>query len=194
MRITDAIILAAGSSSRLGQPKQLVLHQGLSLLQSTVSKIQATGMIRETLVVLGAHHERIQPSLTETSSRIVIHTEWTDGMGSSLKKGLKALISAPPADQILVTVCDLPGVSTKLFADLITKHQTGRISASKYPDGRVGTPAVFCQSYFSKLCEVPPMEGARKFLHEHKNFVDPIPFELGYWDIDTPEDLSSLVP
>lgn len=192
MPLTDAIILAAGSSSRLGQPKQLVYHEGKSLLEGIISKIEATGLVREILVVLGANLETIEPLVKWNKSRIVLNKEWENGMGSSFKKGLENLKRKPVADRLLVTVCDLPGITTKLLIDLITQHQSGRISASVYPGGRIGTPVVFCKSQIIQLGAVPDQEGARKFLKDNPDLIDRISFELGYWDIDTPDDLSTL--
>jgi len=194
MLLTDAIVLAAGSSSRLGQPKQLVKHNGVGLLEGVISTIQSTDLVREILVVLGAHQETIQPMIKDARVRIVVNSDWQNGMGTSLKKGMASLTRTPMADKVLITVCDMPGVNKTLLQRLIIKHQRGRISASEYPDGRMGTPAVFCDSYIKMLSEIPAQEGARKFLQDHQQLTDCIPFDLGYWDIDTPEDLATLMP
>ena len=147
MRITDAILLAAGSSRRMGRPKQLLTIGNSTLLTRTVQIIRSCPEIRKLYVVLGANADLLKSSLETEQVKIVIAETWQNGMGASLKSGLNAIQQKKPLpDQILITVCDQPHLNNKILNDLILSGMQGKISASDYGYD-IGTPALF-DSYF----------------------------------------------
>ena len=76
-----AILLAAGGSSRLGRPKQLLQYEGMTLLRRT-SEMLAASVCDPIIIVLGAEHELMQKELEGLSSVICINSEWKSGMSS----------------------------------------------------------------------------------------------------------------
>ncbi len=103
------VLLAAGGSSRLGHPKQLVVHEGKTLIRRAAEAALSLG--GPVVVVLGAHREAIASELSGLPVRLVVHPDWALGPGGSLTAGLAALLSAPEAltpavDAVLVMLCD----------------------------------------------------------------------------------------
>ena len=111
MRADDAVaavILAAGASSRLGRPKQLLTLNGRSLLRRTVEAATNAGCA-PILVVLGAHAGQLTGETGALSSpvRVVINENWAEGMGTSLAAGVAALeAAAPTVRAVVVLLCD----------------------------------------------------------------------------------------
>src|ERR1700739_1619252 len=97
-----AIIVAAGSSSRLGQPKQLVVVDGETLLQRAIRCVQEAGA-SPVFVVLGAHRELIGNSIDFGEAKIVANEDWEEGLASSIRVGVKAVQGeAPTAEGLLL--------------------------------------------------------------------------------------------
>ncbi|WP_027386138.1 nucleotidyltransferase family protein [Chryseobacterium gregarium] len=188
---TGIIILAAGNSSRLGQPKQLLDYQGKTLLGHTVE--QALAVSSKVIVVTGNENSGIEK---ETGSAGTIQNEkWQEGMASSIHKGLNEMLLAYPETQnILITVCDQPNINASVFSELIEKRQSSAkgIIASHY-SGTLGTPVLFSRSYFSDLFQLNGHEGAKKLLIKYRDDVGQVMFEKGSVDIDTPEDYQKLI-
>ncbi len=188
---TGIIILAAGNSSRLGQPKQLLDYQGKTLLGHTVE--QALAVSSRVMVVTGNENSGIEK---ETGSAGTVQNEnWQDGMSSSIHKGLnEMLLEYPETQNILITVCDQPYINASVFSELIEKRQSSAkgIIASHY-SGTLGTPVLFSCSYFNDLLQLNGHEGAKKLLIKYRDDVGQVRFEKGSVDIDTPEDYQKLI-
>ncbi len=192
--MTGIIILAAGASSRMGRPKQLLVYQQQSLLQRA---IKAAVAVPNTcvVVVVGAHQSSIIPKLANESVTVVYNADWQHGMVSSVSAGVKFLIATNlEVQNALLMLCDQPFVDTALLQNLInTKQTSGRpIVASAYQN-TIGAPVLFDQSYFDELMALQGQEGAKKLLNKYKSEVISIPFEQGAIDIDTPEDYKRLL-
>ncbi len=142
------IILAAGSSSRLGEPKQLLTNNGKTL----VRQITETALSLQTgpvIVVLGANQARIQAELADLPIQLVHNPDWQEGMASSLKAGLNGL-PATSIDAFLVLLTDQPFVTPTLLQELIdTRQKTNRgIVACQYGEADfLGVPALFASRY-----------------------------------------------
>src|SRR6476661_1956002 len=105
---TVALLLAAGGSSRLGEPKQLIKYEGKSLLRRAADCALAAGC-NETIVVLGAAAEACTRELEGLPVRVVINEAWERGMSSSIGAGMSALEQIQPAaEAVLITLCDQP--------------------------------------------------------------------------------------
>jgi molybdenum cofactor cytidylyltransferase len=189
---TALIVLAAGNSSRLGQPKQQLQFEGRSLLERAV-QAGLDSPSQSVLVVLGAYHDEILQQSDLKSVKMLIHQDWKNGMGSSIKTGLKELLKEKSPDQIIIMLCDQPFVDGKLLTHLITKQQeTGKgIIACSYGD-TVGAPALFERRYFPLLQEMEDSEGAKKIIEKLPEALALVPFEQGNIDIDTAEDYRQL--
>ncbi len=188
---TGIIILAAGNSSRLGQPKQLLDYQGKTLLRHTVE--QALAVSSRVIVITGSENSGIEQ---ETGSALTVQNEsWQEGMASSIHKGLnEMLVTYPETENILITVCDQPHIDASVFSELIEKKQSSGkgIMASHY-SGTLGTPVLFSRSYFNDLLQLSGQEGAKKLLVKYRDDVGQVMFEKGSVDIDTPEDYQKLI-
>ena len=188
------IILAAGSSSRLGRQKQLLGYNGKTLLSHVVSAALKT-VNTFSIVVIGSSNEEMQQELSQTNIHVVINHQWQHGISSSIKAGLAELLQLHPRlDACIFAVCDQPFITPQLLEALITKYeQSGKgIVAATYA-GTAGTPALFSRKYFAELASLQKDEGAKPLLQKYISDLATIPFDGGEIDIDTPEDYKKLI-
>lgn len=178
------IILAAGSSSRMGQSKQL-LPWGNEILLTHAIKTAMGSRAGHVYVVLGSNEYQHRRAIEKLPVTIVNNPSWEKGMGSSIKAGLNA---ARNSDAVLIMVCDMPFVTSQHLNNLI--EAKGPIVASKYLD-TIGVPALFRKEIFDELMGISDSEGARKIIANHKSEI--IPLESGI-DLDTPEDYFKVLP
>ena len=186
---TGIIILAAGNSSRLGRPKQLLEYKESTLLKNAISealKVENSFVI----VVTGSNHDLIEKELHSLEITISFNPDWETGMSSSIVNGISQLLSLnPDCEQCILTVCDQPFVTNSIFENLIIEsNKKGKgIAAAAYSE-TLGTPVLFHQKFFQELQELKGQEGAKKLLKKYTEDVVSIPFEKGNIDIDTEED------
>lgn len=191
----DAILLlAAGSSSRLGRPKQLLPYQGQTLLRRAAETAVATAPGASVVVVTGALHQELLPELAGLPVTVVHNTNWAAGMGSSIQAGLAALDTLPPLSGVTVMLCDQPFVTPALLAELHDTHgRTGLpIVASAYAETQ-GVPVYFAAGALPLLRALPAGAGAGQLLRQHAALVAAVPFPLGAVDVDTPEQYAALL-
>jgi molybdenum cofactor cytidylyltransferase len=184
------IVLAAGSSSRLGQPKQLVKLGGRHVLHTVVSNAVAIAGYSVT-VVLGAHAAELTRMLQHSTASVIVNRNWEEGLASSLRCGLAA---APPAcDAAMILLGDQVAVTAEDLKRLIGawKGEDSIIAASVY-QGHVGVPAIFPRWCFSELRELRGDQGARAILERHTHRLARVPMPNAAVDLDTPEDLKVL--
>jgi molybdenum cofactor cytidylyltransferase len=185
-----AIILAAGASTRLGQPKQLLKLQGQSLIRrAAVSVID--GGCDPVIVVTGAESQQIVQELNDLSTQIVFHAEWANGIGSSLRTGVGALQNfALQPNAVVIAVCDQPYMNAEVIERLIDGwRQGGKAMAACQYRGAYGTPCCFASSKFLELSQVPDDTGAKPVLSADPGNLTLVPWALGALDLDLPEDL-----
>ena len=191
---TGIIILAAGNSSRLGQPKQLLTFKDTTLLKNT---IEAASLLPNAIVVvvIGSRHELMINELDSSKIKISFNENWESGMSSSIVKGMNDLLLInPDIEKCIISVCDQPFISHSVFENLIEEYnKEGKgIVASSYAE-TVGTPVLFDKKYFKDLLELKGQEGAKKILAKFQNDLNTVSFERGNIDIDTPEDYDKLM-
>ena len=187
------VILAAGASSRLGSPKQLLEYDGKTLLQHALDTAMATGCPK-IIVVLGARAELLKPVLANQPIEILENNHWQEGMASSIRYALQHItIAGFQPESIIFMVCDQPYVTSSLLMSLVEKGvETGLpIIASGYDD-MAGTPALFHKSMFLQLMELKGDKGARALLAAQPEKVAIVPFPKGVTDIDTVADYELL--
>lgn len=185
------LILAAGGSTRLGQPKQLLTHDGQTLVRRMA---EAALSLRSgtVVVVLGADAERIGTELANVPVQTVLNGNWQTGMASSLRAGLNALTDEP-FEAFLVLLTDQPYVTADLLRQLIdARQQTGRgIVACRYGDAdHPGVPALFDVRYRPVFLNLTGDVGARNLIRQHADDVVDVSFPLGVVDLDTAEDVA----
>jgi len=171
--VTAAVVLAAGASTRLGFPKQLVTLGGETLLDRAVRVALEAGCV--PVVVLGSSAALIRERCAFANVRVVVNYAWASGMGSSIRCGVEALIDA--AAGCVVMTCDMPAVTPSHLRALI---DTKTVTASGYA-GRRGVPAYFPASAFQELMELSGDRGARGLL-QHAPVME---LPGGEFDVDT---------
>lgn len=186
-----AVILAAGSSSRMGRPKQTLHFQGTSLLKrATLAALDAT--CRPVVVVTGANAELSRRELNQLDVREAFNPDWETGMGSSVRAGIETLISMDAAvAAVVLLVCDQPHVTADVITSLLAAHHTtGRpIIASAYGES-FGVPALFSRTMFLELTQLAGSSGAKEIIKRHASEAYFLPFPEGEVDMDTPDDFS----
>jgi len=191
--MTGLIILAAGPSTRLGKPKQLLQYKGESLISRAVRAGKEAGC-DPIITVLGAHSEKIHEEIDSDTAQIIQNQNWEEGIGSSIRAGLSKLLKLhPEIYETIIMLCDQPFVDSILLENIIRKRRsTGKeIVASAYGD-TVGVPVLYSKICFPELLALKGDEGAQKLLFRHLQEVTTVPFPKGVVDIDTAEDYERL--
>lgn len=187
------LILAAGSSSRLGAPKQLVNFRSKYLLQHSIDVSEALNL-SEKLIVLGANAARILKEVDLKNHQLLMNENWQEGMSTSLKRGLEEIKhSYPIIENVLVLLSDQPFISVSVLQELIGKHLKANCLASfsEY-QGIPGVPAIFSKEIFEDLLKIEGDRGARDLIKNGLTNYQLISFEKGIVDIDTEDDLQQL--
>lgn len=184
-----AIILAAGGSTRLGRPKQLLpLPDGSATLLENIAATALRSQARPVVVVLGADADECERRIAGLGVRAVRNSRWREGVASSIRAGIEA-IPETAVDAAVILLCDQPLLPPQLIDRLI--EAPSPIAASAY-GGTLGAPVRFARKYFGELCALHGDNGARKLLSRHANEVTAIPFPGGLIDVDTPHDVQFL--
>lgn len=189
-----AVVLAAGASSRMGTPKQLLRFGGQTLLRRAALAALGAGC-RPVVVVTGAHAELTRGELVGLEVREALNAAWETGMASSIRAGLAALAEADPATAAAVLLlCDQPFVNAGTVAALVAAHRAdGRpVVASRYGGG-FGVPALFARPLFAELSRLEGAAGAKSVVERHAAEAHFVPFPEAEIDVDTPDDFSRLV-
>lgn len=187
------VILAAGSSSRLGFPKQTFEVNDKSLLQNVIQEAQKTS-IREIVVVLGANAETIQQKTNFGETTFVINPNWSSGLSTSIICGLDYLTEKEPnLEYVIFLVCDQPYLKASNIQAIVDEFYLNHesIVASDY-EGIQGTPALFESSLFEEIRKLSGGRGAMSIIKKYAEKVALVPFQDGIFDVDTPEDIKQL--
>jgi molybdenum cofactor cytidylyltransferase len=183
------IVLAAGGSTRLGTPKQLVEWRSRPLIWYPVRAAIQAGL-SPVVVVLGAAADAVQPALAEVDARIVLNPEWATGQSSSVRAGLQALPDDVEAAMFLLA--DMPRVDTSLIETLIREHRRtlGPIVAPRSA-GEWGNPVLFDRSTFTDLRELIGDRGGKSLFGRYDVVEVPAEPET-QMDIDGEADVRRL--
>ena len=187
------VILAAGASTRMGTPKQLLPYRGRTLIEHIAEQARAS-VCHPIIIVLGANAERIKPKLTSFNIRAIENFSSAEGMSSSIRAGVEVLTAENPhLKAVVLIVCDQPFVSTQLINQLVeTYRTTGRLIVASEYASTLGVPALFHRSLFTELTTLGGDVGARRVIKQHTLEAFGIPFPEGAIDLDTPKDYEQL--
>jgi molybdenum cofactor cytidylyltransferase len=180
------VILAAGESSRLGAPKQLLKFRGETLIHRVVNAA-LTSICRPVFVVLGANAEAIEREIPG-EAKIVHNDRWAEGMGTSIARGIDAIYDQ--ADAVILMLCDQPLITSEILNAFAAKAEVGLVAAEY--NGTIGVPALFAKEVFPELRALNGKEGAKKILLENEARVVRIPCPEAAVDIDTAADFQRL--
>lgn len=181
------VLLAAGMSSRMGSPKQLLPYLGKPLVRHAV-EVALASECRPVVVVLGAKADAIRAVIQDLPIEIVENPRWSEGMGTSIASGVNALGSRP-LDGLILALADQPLVTPDILNRLVaTHHHTGLpIVTSEYA-GTVGVPVFFCPDFFPRLVALEPSQGCKGVILAHAASAFRLECPEAEVDIDTPQD------
>ena len=188
-----AVILAAGASTRMGTPKQLLYFKGRSLLRHIVD-VAIAQECEPIVVVLGAHAEQIRYQVSQLPVMVVENQDWDLGMGASIRVGVNAVNNLTKnLEAVILLLCDQPFVCSHVLNQLVEIYHTTHkpIIASEYAQ-TLGVPALFSRELFSELMNLDAEKGAKQVIQKYKHLVFSVPFEAGAIDVDTPQDYERL--
>ncbi len=193
MSKTAILILAAGESKRMGQPKQLLPYKGSTLLLEKIKQFQSLERT-QVFVVLGAYFKDIFPHLRELPVKVVMNSNWQEGMGSSLSKGVELIRKKEAYDRVLITLADLPLLESSHYEELIdlSMNSGKRIIQTEY-EKTSGVPVVFDKSLFNSLSRLKNEEGAKPLIEKYKKEVLKVRSKTPFFDVDTSDAYEKLL-
>lgn len=183
-----AIILAAGGSERMGRPKQLLSIDGQPMVRR-VTEVVCASALDQVIVVVGAHAEKVQASLTGLPVEFVHNQAWQGGLSTSLRIGIRAL--RPDIGAVLVVLADQPALTSGLVRQLIERYRATRAPVvAPFYRGQRGNPVLFDRSLFPELLAVQGDRGARRVVMRYEEQMERVACDdpAVVQDVDTPKD------
>ena len=188
-----AIVLAAGGSERMGQPKQLLPLAGRPVVHHVTSALVALGLA-QVIVVTGAHAEAVGAALADLPLKIVVNESWPEGMSSSIRTGLRAL--HPDTQAVLLVLADQPALTTDLLQSLLARYRaSGAPIVAPVYRGQRGNPVLFDRALFPELLAVRGDRGGRALIEKYHEQVELVVVDdpAVIADVDSPEDYSGML-
>ena len=188
------LILAAGSSSRMGSIKQLLSINGKTLLQHTLdlsTKIKST----KTLCVLGAHAEEIMQKVDRKNVEFIINKNHKLGLSASIISGIEYLQKEKiPFDGLFILLADQPAIKQDYYDEMMRlfNEKRTKIIASNYGN-TLGVPAIFPAIFTNDLLQITGDKGAKEFLQKNKRRTLSPQTLVNLLDIDTPKDYKNFI-
>lgn len=187
------LLLAAGASSRMKEPKQLLPWNNTTLIEHQLHNLIKTNC--KVSVVLGAKSKEIQKVISNFPVSIYTNENWKNGMGTSIAFGVQQILKKDVSiDGILVSLIDQPLLTTAHFNKMTHRFQQDKkqIIVSESENGWSGAPVIFDKIYFKELINLKGDEGAKAVISKNKNIVESIAGNTILEDIDTPEAYQKL--
>ncbi len=187
------IILAAGSSSRLGRPKQLLPLAGRPLLAHTVANA-ITSSLDDVILVLGHRADEIAAAVGDLGQRTVINSVYASGQSTSLLAGMAALPDSTAA--VLFLLGDQPTVTPEVIDTILDAYRAAPVPILvPVYGGERGNPVLFDRSLFPALRQVSGDEGARAIVRTNPDAIKlvPVPGSSPPQDVDTDDDYTRLL-
>jgi molybdenum cofactor cytidylyltransferase len=182
--VLAAVILAAGASSRMGQPKQLLRFRGTTLLRRAIDTALAVPA-DQVIVVLGHAADQLLPEVRAAGATVVLNDQWMDGVSTSLRGGLSAVSSE--ARGVFIYPADMPLVTPEALRELARRQQVS--------GGVRGVPVFITRSLFPALMIQEGDIGGAQYLRAHPESVEAVRFDDAdlMRDVDRPEDYRRLL-
>lgn len=188
------VLLAAGGSSRMGSPKQLIPFQGKKLIQLVAERLLACRCF-PTTVILGGNSREILPFLQGYELDILENLDWQAGMSTSIRCGVSFVESQyPDVTHLLFALVDQPLIEAEHYYALVeaAEKDPQKIVAAFYSD-EPGVPVIFPRRFFPALKRLTGDQGARVLLR-NLSAAELITIEMpaAMRDLDVPGDLAGL--
>ena len=186
----SVIILAAGASQRLGQPKQLVQYKGQSLIARAIQSAESLSP-HEILVITGADVKAVQAEVEHTNARCVYNPGWSNGMGTSIATGAQSIDDK--SQGLMVLLCDQWRILPEDLKLLVEEWCSvpNRIICSA-TENRCGPPVIFPASCLAELGVLTGDHGAHSIIDRHRDSVSRVSMKNAAFDLDTPSQLKGL--
>ena len=185
----SGLILAAGASTRLGQPKQLLPFGTTTLLGRVVAEARAASALDEVVVVTGGAATEVRRRVDFAGAKVVENPEFAQGCSSSYRTGLEAL--DPRAQAVAVLLGDQPGVDRTVVDEW--RLTQDRIMLASYKT-REGHPLVFARALFDQLVALQGDKAAWKIVDAHRDWIRAVPVDRPHpRDVNTWEDYEDLL-
>ncbi|OYX28499.1 MAG: hypothetical protein B7Z06_01400 [Flavobacteriales bacterium 32-35-8] len=188
------VILAAGASKRMGEPKQLLKWGDTTLINHTINTAVAVNA-KEIILVLGAHFELIKKNIDNSEVTLLNNVHWEKGLGTSIAFAVEYLQNSQSSvDGVLVILADQPFIMSDFLKLMISKFVVSKnhIIATSYSDDKLGVPALFDASYFEELSKLDDDFGAKLILKKYHSEVIPLCPPTENMDLDTKLDYTNL--
>ncbi len=188
------LLLAAGNSSRMGYPKQLLQWGNKMLIEHQIETLMQT--LNPINIVLGAQSNTVIPIIKKYDVNIFVNRNWKNGMGNSIAFGVHRLLEKfPNVNGLLITLLDQPLLTASHINKMLSHFNPGnqQIIVSQSSSGWKGVPVLFDKTYFGKLKKLDGEEGAKTIIQNHKESIISIDCEEILEDIDTPEAYKNLL-
>jgi molybdenum cofactor cytidylyltransferase len=183
-----AVVLAAGGSSRMRVPKQLLPVDGQPMVRHVTEAVCAAGLA-QVVVVVGAHAEAVAQALAGLAVEVVVNDAWAAGMSTSVQAGLHRLRQDIRA--VIVILADQPALTPDLIRTLATRYRdTEALIVAPYLKGQRGNPVLFDRALFPELLAVEGDRGGRQIILRHQEHVERVEVDdmAVMLDIDTHQD------
>lgn len=187
------LIMAAGSSSRMGEPKQLLKWKDTTLIETAISTVLELHCAN-IMVILGAHYHKIKPIIENYAVKTVYNKNWKKGLGNSIAFGVNHIKNNYQVEGVLVVLADQPLIHSTYLKGILDIFETDKnqIIATNYQNRKLGVPALFDKSYFQELSSIDGDKGAKSILEKYSDVVITTTLATNVFDIDTEEDYKKL--
>lgn len=187
-----AVILAAGASSRFGAPKQLLIWEKDSFLNTLIKTTTEAGL-SPIMVVLGCHAVEIEQHILDKSVKVIYNQDWEKGQSTSVKAGVQALTEAyPNVMGAFFLQVDQPQTPVELLQKIKEKAYKGAQIVLPLIKGEKSSPVYFSKRCFEKLCQITGDQGGRAIMSHFEVETVEWADERQLLDIDRPEDYVRL--
>lgn len=188
------LILAAGDSTRMGTPKQILKWKNTTLLGHAIETVQEL-KTSKLIVVLGANYEMIKAKIDYYQVEVLVNESWELGLGSSIAFGVNHLLkSETNFDAVFIMLADQPLIDSSYLNRVLDMYEIGKcqIIATSYKGEKQGVPVLFDAIYFEELSQLNDDKGAKRILQKYFKNVSAISADNLVSDIDTLEDYERL--
>jgi molybdenum cofactor cytidylyltransferase len=189
----SAILLAAGESNRMGQPKQLMPFDQSTIVERTIDNL-LNSAVSETIVVLGYREQDVRKTIADQPVKIAINPDYQQGMSASVIAGLKQVDKR--AQAVLIALGDQPFVDSQTINTLVEAFiANNRGIIIPVYQGRRGNPVIFAIKYKGELLNLKGDTGGREIINHHPDDVLEVAVncEGVLLDIDTAENYTSMI-